>query len=190
MRLKFVLAFLLLSTPLLAQFQLHLRNPEDIYAEQRRTVGSWCRQDFMGYRLSDNGWNRYKSLTNLKHNPDSAAVVIVSRYQVGEHDPRSVSWNVNVTYVVIGRYDHATGYSPQTGTETVTFQTKNIDDNILITALDPTSPHASKTAALAWMKQQLGSTQSDIEKIHLINAIKQLEPSSSPTVTTQPLSPE
>lgn len=190
MRLKFIFAFLLLSTPLLAQFQLHLRNPEDIYAEQRRAVGSWCRQDFMGYRLSDNGWDRYKSLTSLKHNPDSAAIVIVSRYQVGEHDPRAVSWEVNVTYVVIGRYDHATGYSPATGTETVAFQTKNIDDNILVTALDPTSPHVSKSVALAWMKQQFGSTQSDIERIHLASAIKQLEPSSSPAATTQPSSPE
>lgn len=189
MRLKFVLAFLLLSTPLVAQFQLHLRNPEDIYAEQRRAVGSWCRQDFMGYRLSDNGWDKYKSLTNLKHNPDSAAVVIVSRYQVGEHDPKTVSWDVNVTYVVIGRYDHASGYSPVIGTETVTFKTRNVDDNILITGLDPTSPHVSKTAALTWMKQQLASTQSDVERIHLANAIKQLEPSSSPTAATQPKTP-
>jgi hypothetical protein len=185
MLLKFVLAFLLLSTPLFAQFQLHLRNPEDIYAEQRRAVGSWCRQDFMGYRLSDNGWDRYKSLTSLKHNPDSASVVIVSRYQVGEHDPRSVSWNVSVTYVVLGRYDHAAGYSPATGTETVVFQTKNVDDNILITGLDPTSPHVSKTAALAWIKQQLESTQSDIERIHLTDALKKLEPPSSPAAIPQ-----
>ncbi len=185
MRPKFILAFLLLSTPLLAQFQLHLRNPEDIYAEQRRAVGSWCRQDFMGYRLSDNGWDKYKSLTNLRQNPDSAAIVIVSRYQVGEHDPKSVSWGVNVTYIVTGRYDHASGYSPENSTEVVTFQTKDIDDNILITSLDPTSPHVSKSAALAWMKQQLGSTQSDVEKIHLTDAIKQLEPPSA-TLAAQP----
>jgi hypothetical protein len=185
MRSKFILVFLLLSTPLLAQFQLHLRNPEDVYAEQRRAVGSWCRQDFTGFRLTDNGWDKYKSLTNLKQNPDSAAVVIVSRYQVGEHDPRSISWAVNVTYFVIGRYNHNSGYSPASGTEMVTFQTKDIDDNILIVNLDPTSPHVSKTAALAWMKQQLASTTSDIEKIHLANAIKELEPPSA-TAATQP----
>ncbi|MDT8067265.1 MAG: hypothetical protein ROO76_03780 [Terriglobia bacterium] len=175
MRPRFVLLFILLSTPLLAQFQLHLRNPEDIYAEQRRTVGSWCRQDFMGYRLSDNGWDKYKSLTSLKQNPDSPAIVIVSRYQIGEHDPKNVSWDVNVTYLVIGRYDHATGYSPTTGTETVTFQTREVDDNILITSLDPTSPHVSKTAALAWMKEQLASTTSDLDRFHLTHAIQALE---------------
>jgi hypothetical protein len=176
MRPKLVLAFLLLSTPLFAQFQLHLRNPEDVYAEQRRIVGSWCRQDFMGVRLSDGGWDKYKSLTNLKQSPDSASVVIISRYQMGEHDPKSVSWDVNVTYFVIGRYEHNSGYTPEAGTETVTFQTKDVDGTILVTALDPASPHVSKTVALTWMKQQLATTTSDIEKIHLTNAIKALEP--------------
>lgn len=176
MRSKFILVFLFLSTPLLAQFQLHLRNPEDIYAEQRRVVGSWCRQDFMGFRLSDSGWDKYKSLTSLKQNPDSSTIVIVSRYQVGEHDPKNISWDVNVTYFVIGRYSHSSGYSPETGTELVAFQTKNIDDNVMILNLDPTSPHVSKPAALAWLKQQLASTTSDIEKIHLAGAIKALEP--------------
>ena len=176
MRPKLVLAFLLLSTPLFAQFQLHLRNPEDVYAEQRRVVGSWCRQDFMGVRLSDSGWDKYKSLTSLKQNPDSASVVIISRYQMGEHDPKSISWDVNVTYFVIGRYQHNSGYTPETGTETVTFQTKDIDGGILVAGLDPASPHVSKTAALTWMKQQLASTTSDIEKFHLTGAIKALEP--------------
>ncbi len=186
MRSKFILVFLFLSTPLFAQFQLHLRNPEDVYAEQRRVVGSWCRQDFMGFRLSDNGWDKYKPLTNLRQNPESPAVVIVSRYQVGEHNPKSIAWDVTVTYFVIGRYDHSSGYSPQPGTETVTFETKDIDDNILIVALDPTTPHVSKSAVLTWMKQQLASTGSDIERIHLTNAIKELEPTSA-TATTKPV---
>jgi hypothetical protein len=185
MRPKFVLLFLLLSTPLLAQFQLHLRNPEDIYAEQRRTVGSWCRQDFMGYRLSDSGWDKYRPLTSLRQNPESPAIIIVSRYQIGEHDPKSVSWDVNVTYFVIGRYDHATGYAPGAGTDDVTFRTKDVDDNVLITNLDPPSPHVSKTAALAWMKQQLASTTSDIDKFHLANAIKALEPSPTTQSATK-----
>ncbi len=183
MRPKFILLAVLLSTPLFAQFRLHLRNPEDVYAEQRRVVGSWCRQDFMGNRLSSDGWDRYKPLTNLKYNPDSATIVIVSRYQIGEHDPRNVSWDVSVTYFVIGRYDHSTGYAPDSGTETATFQTKDIDDNILVTGIDPAAPHVSKTAALAWMKQQLASTTSDVEKFHLTKAIKELEP--APATTAQ-----
>ena len=183
MRPKLVLAFLLLSTPLLAQFQLHLRNPEDVYAEQRRIVGTWCRQDFIGVRLSDNGWNKYKSLTNLKENPDSTSVVIITRYQMGEHDPKSVSWDINVTYFVMGRYERSSGYMPDTGTETVTFRTKDVDGDILVTGLDPASPHVSKTAALTWMKQQLASTTSDIEKFHLANAIKTLEPPSASSGT-------
>lgn len=183
MRSKVILIFLFLSTPLLAQFQLHLRNPDEIYAEQRRAVGSWCRQDFTGFRIADNGWDKYKSLTNLKHNPDYSSIVIVSRYQVGEHDPRNISWDVNVTYFVIGRYNRTSGYAPETGIETVTFQTRNMDENIVIINLDPTSPHVSKAAGLTWMKQQLASTTSDIEKVHLTKAIKELEPPSATAAT-------
>ena len=181
MRSKYILVLLLLSTPLVAQFQLRLRNPEDVYAGQRRIVGEWCRQDFMGYRLVQGGWDKYKDLTTLKQNPDSPSVVIVARYQVGEHEPKSVSWDVNVNYVVVGRYDHATGYSPETGpaTETVTFHTKEVNDKILITGVDPVSPHLSRVAALMWMKQQLASSKSDLDQVHLADAIKQLETTSS-----------
>ncbi|MGE5111160.1 MAG: hypothetical protein ACM3JB_09905 [Acidobacteriaceae bacterium] len=186
MRPRFLLLLLFFSLPVFAQLRLHVRNPEEVYAEQRRVVSSWCRQDFTGLRLNSEGWNRYKSLTNIKDNPDQSTVVIISRYQVGGHDPQSISWDVNVNYVVIGRYERSSGYAPDGGTETVTFRTKDVDGDIVITEVDPASPHVSKKAALDWLKQQLASTTSDVEKFHLANAIKQLEPPSSTAATQSP----
>lgn len=186
MRPRFLLLLLFFSLPAFAQLRLHVRNPEEVYAEQRHVVSSWCRQDFAGLRLTFEGWNRYKTLTNLKNNPDLSTIVVISRYQVGEHDPQSISWNVNVNYFVIGRYERSSGYIPDGGTESVTFRTKDIDGDILITDIDPALPHVSRKAALDWMKQELASTTSDVERFHLANAIKQLEPPSATTATQSP----
>ena len=155
-------------------FRLKTRNAADLYADQRRTVGNWCRQDFEGLRLSPDGWDRFKPLTTLKSNPDFATVTIVSRFQA---EPReSIAWDLNVTYTIIGRYDRNEGYTADPGSQAVTFQTKDVDGTILITSLDPNSPHVSKKAAIDWMKKQL-ETASDVEKFHLREALKQLEPS-------------
>ena len=188
MRSKVIFAFLLLSTSLLAQsgLRLRVRNPSDLYAEQRRVIGTWCRQDFEGLRLAPNGWERYKQLTNIKSNPDSPSVLIVSRYQIEQHDASAVSWNLDVTYFVIGRYERNGGYIPDEFTETVTYRTKDIDGDIVITDLDPTSPHLSKKAAVEWMKRELATTTSDVEKFHLTNALKTLDPAAS-TAAAQPV---
>lgn len=187
MRLKSIFAFLLLSTSLLAQsgYRLHIRNPSELYAEQRRIVGTWCRQDFEGLRLTPNGWERYKQLTNLKSNPDSPSVLIVSRYQIEQRDASAVSWNLDVTYFVIGRFERNGGYIPDEFTDTVTYRTKDIDGDIVITDLEPASPHLSKKAAVEWMKRELATTTSDVEKFHLTNALKTLDPAAS-TAAAQP----
>jgi hypothetical protein len=187
MRSKFIFAFLLLSTSLLGQsgYRLHIRNPSDLYAEQRRIVGTWCRQDFEGTRLTPAGWDRYKALTSLKRNPDTPTIVVVSRYQIEQHDPKAVSWDVGVTYFVIGRFERTGGYLPDEHVEAVTYHTKDIDGDILITDFDPSAPYLSKKAAIEWMKRELATTTSDIEKFHLTTALKTLDP-APPTAVAQP----
>ena len=108
-----------------------------------------------------------------------------SRYQIEQRDASAVSWNLDVTYFVIGRYERNGGYIPDEFTETVTYKTKDIDGDIVITDLDPTSPHLSKKAAIEWMKRELAATTSDLEKFHLTNALKALDPAAS-TATAQP----
>jgi hypothetical protein len=177
----FVVAF---ASPLLAQpsIRIKARSAADLYAEQRRVIGSWCRLDFEGFRLTGTDLARLRSLSIFKENPEFSSVVIVSRFDVQPRD--SASWDMDVKYVVLGRYDRGSGYVPGAGTDTVTFRTKDIDDNIVIADLDPTSPHVSKKAAVAWMRQELEKTTSDVEKVHLREALKSLDP--TPTGTTVP----
>ena len=181
MRLKVLFSFLLLSTSLLGQANLRLRvrNPSELYAEQRRVIGTWCRQDYEGLRLAPDGWQRYKTLTTIKSNPDAPAVLIISRYQIEQREATSVSWDLDVTYFVTGRYDRVAGYVPDERTETVTYHTKDINGDIMITDLDPTTPHLSKKAAVEWMKRELAATTSEVDKFHLSNALKLLDPAST-----------
>jgi hypothetical protein len=188
MRCKFILAFLLITTSVFGQSGLRLkfRNPLELYAEQRRVVGTWCRMDYEGLRLAADGWTRFKPLTNQRDNPDASTIVIVSRYQIAQHDPQSVSWNLDVIYNVIGRYQRSSGYQPESATQTVTYSTKEVDGDLVITEVDPTYPHMSKRAAIEWMKKELATTTSDVEKYYLNSALKQLEPPSATTPAPQP----
>lgn len=178
MRKIVVVAFLVtvFSTMLLGQagFRLRTRNAADLNAEQRRLVGTWCRQDFEGLRLSDAGWDRFKQITAFKKNPEFNSIVIVSRFQVESRD--TMSWDTDVTYTIVGRYERGAGYMADPGIQTVTFQTKDIEGDIMIVNVDPISPHVSKKTAVEWMKKELETTASDIEKIHLRDALKVLEP--------------
>lgn len=168
-------------------FHLKTRSAADLFADQRRVVGSWCRQDFEGLRLTTDGWQRFKPLTTFRHNPDFTGIVIVSRYQVPERD--APSWNFDVNYWVLGRFDRSAGYSSENGMSTVTFTTKEIDGDILITNFDPMNPYVSKRAAVEWMKKELElSNTSDLEKIHLRQALKVLDPAESQT-TPSPNNP-
>lgn len=186
MRTKVVFAVVFLSSLLSAQsgLRLRIRNPSELYAEQRRVIGTWCRQDFEGLRLTGGAWDRFKPVTAIKDNPYVSSIVIVSRYQVDQ--PAAPTWSLEVTYTVLGRYEHGSGYRPDSGTETVTFKTRDIDGDILITELEPNSPHVSKKAAIEWMKRRLASPASDVEKIHIADALKALEPASGTATATQP----
>ena len=183
--LGFLLVICSLSPVLVAQtgFRIKTRSSSELYADQRRAVGAWCRQDFEGLRLNDTGWDRFKSITNFKKNPEFNSVVIVSRYQVEPRD--SMSWDMDVTYTIVGRYERGSGYFNDAGTQTVTFQTKDIDGDVVITSIDPGTPHVSKKAAIEWMKKELESSTSDIEKIHLQDALKMLD-SASPVANATP----
>lgn len=179
----FIAVVLALSCTAFAQtgFRLKTRSVAELNADQRRVIGTWCRQDFEGLRLYASGWDRFKPVTSLKKNPDITSIVIVSRYQVESHE--TVSWDTDVTYTIVGRYEVGGGFVPDSGTETVAFQTKDIDGDILIVNVEPIAPHVSKKAAIEWMKKTLEASTSDMEKIHLRDALKALEP--PPPVTTE-----
>lgn len=181
--LSITLAVIAISTFAFAQegFRIKTRSAAELFAAQRRVIGEWCRQDYLGARLLPDGWERLKPLSTFRQNPDFHSIVIVSRYQVPPREESS--WDVDVTYWILGRYDRGLGYTPANNTEVVTFKTKDIDGDIVINEIDPGAPHVSKRAAIDWMKRQLEAADtSDVDKVYLRRALTTLEtPEAQPS---------
>ena len=170
------LAVIAISTLVFSQegFRIKTRSAAELFAAQRRVIGEWCRQDYVGARLSPDGWDRLKPLATFRQNPDFHSIVIVSRYQVPPREESS--WNVDVKYWIVGRYERGLGYSSENNTEVVTFKTRDVDGDIVINEIDPAAPHVSKRAAIDWMKRQLDAPDtSDVDKVYLRRALTTLE---------------
>ncbi len=167
---------MLFSSLLAAQvdYKVHMRTAAEMFAAQRQTVGAWCRQDFEGQRLDSASWVNFKPLTMLKDNPEFSQFIIVARYDIPNRE--KFSWDVDVTYWEIGRYERGIGYVASPGTRTLSFTTKEVEGNLFITEVDSPTPRVSKRAAVEWMKKQLENEKtSELEKAHLRDAIKALD---------------
>lgn len=140
----------------------------------------FCRQDFMGARLSAAGWNRIKLLTTWKDNPVWKSFHVVSRFEqtsisTGLHNAR-----VGLQYFVLGRFELGAGYSAASETENVEFRFKEIDDEWRIDETDPEvlEPHISKPAAVQWLQGRLKTSTDPGEKISIESALKALQPAN------------
>ncbi|HWR34552.1 MAG TPA: hypothetical protein VN622_01620 [Clostridia bacterium] len=191
MRRGFLLCFIifLLSSLLFAQaaYRLKTRTASELAAGQRQVVGAYCRSDFEGLRLSENGWAKMRPLTRDMRNPEFSAVMIVSRYTFAP--PAAVSKDVAVTYSVIGRYEVGFGFTPLRATPSAIFHVEDVDGDLVITEM-PSTPYVSKGAALSWLKAELVKAQpSTLHKAQLeraIAAMDQTAPAHGPGAATAP----
>ncbi len=184
---RFVLFSVVLSFGLLSvsfaqntvpTYRLRTRSFAEIIAKQRQLVGDYCRADFEGGRLTPNGWNGMGPLTTMRTNPDFNYIVIVSRYQMDA--PARPTDNVDVSYLVIGRYENGIGFSRSSRSDVVTFRVVDKDDDLVISDIGSPAPHVSLRAALAWMKERLAHAKSELEKDQLRDALKNLQPAAPP----------
>ena len=158
----------------LPNLRIKTRSVSELQADQRALIGQWCRLDFEGARLTDEGWKKFDGATNIKRNPDYSTIYVISRYQMNA--PERVSMTATVTYNVIGRYEVGIGYTPITDTRYVDFKFSEKEGDLQIIDVDPPHPNVSKTAFLAWVKEQLVATKNDSDKLALQNALNQLVP--------------
>jgi hypothetical protein len=162
-----------------AQYQgpnLHIRTRSvaEVQADERSLVGQWCRFDYEGSRLSDEGWKKFDSVTTIKKNPEYSAVYVISRYQMNPSE--RVSMEASVTYTVIGRYELGVGYTPINDTRDVTFKFSDKQGDFQIVDIDPAQPSVSKLAFLSWVKEQMATTKNPSDKMALEHAMNQLVP--------------
>jgi hypothetical protein len=91
-----------------------------------------------------------------------------------------------VGYQTLGIYDQAEGYTAGSSNAPVAFHVQQQNDAVTITEIKPTEPHVSARAALAWMKSRLADpTTSDMEQIHLKDAIAALSKQIAPGAATR-----
>jgi hypothetical protein len=165
----------------LPNLRIRTRSVSELQADQRALVGQWCRLDFEGARLTDQGWKKFDGATNIKRNPEYSTIYVISRYQMVA--PDHVSMTASVTYNVVGRYEVGIGYTPITDTRNVDYKFSDKDGDLQIINVDPPQPNVSKAAFLAWIKEQIAATKNDADKMALQNALNQLVP---PPPTAKP----
>jgi hypothetical protein len=171
-----VVILLLASSLSLAQasYRLKARTASEYAAEQRIAVSKYCRLDFEGSLLTEQGWQRIKPLVFNDRYPEFNVVEIVSRYQVMPAEGTSPV--VNVSYVVLGRYQNGYGYTPSADNRVVTFRVEDKKGEIVITDIDENIPRVSKKVAVQWLKEQLAKSQNPIERTQIEGSLKVLDP--------------
>lgn len=166
-------ALLLCACASVAQLRQSSRN------EQVQTVvREFCRQDFLGARLSPTGWDRVKQLTTWKDNPVWKSFRVITRYEQTTINAGFHSARVGVKYMVMGRFDLGTSYTPMNESQDVEFRVKEIDGDWRIDETDPDvlEPEVSKQAALQWLQAKQKSSTDPAEKISIETALKALAP--------------
>lgn len=181
--------FLLLATSLSfaqASYRLKTRTAAEYSAAQRQVVGSYCRLEFEGSRLSDAGWQKLRPLVTYRSNPDFNVVEIISRYQIAPSQGMSSPY-VTVSYNVIGRFEVGYGYTPAPAMREVLFRAEDKAGEVVITDIDPNVPRASKAAVVQWLKTQLTKSPNDIAKAQIEKALQVLDPpAATPAASAQP----
>ena len=96
-----------------------------------------------GARLAPQGWERIGNLTTLRENPDFNSFFVVSRYQLIEN-PTS-SDEMDVAYVVIGRYEEGAGYRPMPSVvRNARFEMHDQNGELRISRIEPITPFVSR----------------------------------------------
>ena len=178
---------LTLSLPLPALLNPKIRSFETLAIEQRRLLSAYCRLDFQGARLSPEGWERMRNLSNFRENPDFTSVFIVSRYQLIE--VTAPTEEIQVAYVVVGRYEEGAGYMPMPSTvRNVTFEIRDQSGELRIVRIDPPTPFVSRKAAIDWLKSRLTNQKEESGRAQIEASIKALEAESASPPASKPVS--
>jgi hypothetical protein len=149
------------------------RSFADLYASQKVLLSNYCRLDFEGARLEPAGWNRFKPFTSLHSNPEFTRVVVVTRFAVEQ--PEQPSEQLYADYQSVGTYEEIDGFTASSSSERVRFRVQEQNGVLLVTDIDPATPHVSPRAAIAWMNLRLADPKtSELERAHLKDAANQL----------------
>ncbi len=151
-------------------------------ADIRNKVAQYCRLDYTGARLSDQDFQKLKSVVNWPKDPDYPLIDVVSRFDVGNSvaPPEHGKWRVTVTYHLLGRFNLGQGYSTESAgtTRQVEFTVQDINGDLKVTDLDPNYPHPARAPMLKWLQEKDAAAPDPQTKVIYEQAIKDLSAQS------------
>jgi hypothetical protein len=125
--------------------------------------------DFDGARLQPGGWTRFKPFTSLRTNPEFVRIVVVTRFDIKA--PEQPTEDLYANYQAVGYYQEGEGYTVLSANDQVSFHVQEQNGDLLVTEIQPTWPHVSPRAALAWISLRLADPNvTDVERAHLRDA--------------------
>lgn len=169
-----ILLFLLLCPGIvLAQLGKLVPKP----AEAAATVREFCRLDYMGGRLSADGWKRMKPLTTWTDSSAWRTFRVVSRYDQTDENAGPHTAHIMVRYLPVGIFELGIGFTPSTDPDDVTFTVRENDGawRIDTTEPEPLFPQVSKPAAVQWLQAKLKTVTDAAEKISIESALQKLQ---------------
>ncbi|HKD86126.1 MAG TPA: hypothetical protein VKB58_15335 [Terriglobales bacterium] len=151
-------------------------------AEIRELVSRYCRLDYEGARLDSQAWQKLEPSVWWKSNPKYTQIDVVARYAVDM--PAAVNrgkTSVTVHYRLLGIFDVATGYVPESpvADQDVDFQMSSDNSEWRIADVENTAPHPSRAAMLKWLSQSIAASQDAAAKERYESALKQLQAQSA-----------
>lgn len=174
------------ATPalLFAQFPMPTtRSLEDnTPAQIHELVSKYCRLDYEGARLDSPAWQKLQPVVWWKSNPNYTHIDVVARYTVDmpavvNHGKTSVT----VHYRLLGIFDMATGYVPESPVvnQEVDFQVSSENSEWRIADAENNAPHPSRAAMMKWLSQKITATEDAAVKARYEGALKQLQAQSA-----------
>jgi len=176
-----LLLFCITASTAFAQFGIPTQMPKQTNdADVRNRVAQYCRLDYTGARLTDQDFQKLKSVVNWPKNPDYPLIDVVSRYDVSnlvasEHG----KWTVTVTYHLLGRFNLGQGYSTEAAgsDKEAEFTVQEINGELKVTDVDPNYPRPSRAAMLKWLQEKEAAADAQT-KIIYEQAVKDLSAQS------------
>jgi hypothetical protein len=180
-RLLLMILFLAAPASVIAQMpnmQIPHTEQDTKTADMRELVSKYCRFDYEGARLSEQGWTKMEPLVSWKTNQEYVEMNVISRYSVDQEvSENHGKYTVTVHYRLLGSYNLVTGYVPEPPStqQTVQFTVTDNKGDFRIMDSENSLPHPSRTAMLKWLNEKLGSAQDDAAKRRYEEALRQLQ---------------
>ena len=147
-------------------------------ADVRELVSKYCRLDYEGARLDNQGWAKIQPLVSWRNNPEYAEIDVISRYTVDTDPPSNHGkYTVTVHYHLLGSYNLGAGYAREApgSVQTAEYTVTNTNGDLRITDSENSLPHPSRATMLKWLNDKLKETQDEQAKTRYQDALRQLQ---------------